>query len=663
MDKHDSGRVRYPSPWALATLLTLPLAAHVDAGVIDENLNFATVNQNLWGPGTATVIDESVTIPPPDGIHASPSLDSFKDPTSALASFLGIDIGASFSPTATIDAGLTASFHANTGSIDLNYPANVQLTLPNSVTAGQSFTVSATPPGPVSLGTLATIPVSNLINVGGGGYAAPGLGQFLTQTVGSVIQPTAGFTTVFPYAEAKVDLNLQAAGSIASRVCLVFCFDGPTVDLGSVDLSQQLFELSTLNGLQVLDQAVVPFNQTVPVAQGVSIGFSSPNISLNGVLGANGLLSDTAAKNFLDFSFNVDQLIPLVGQLLQSNIGPVGYDLLSVSPTISLGIQQTITFDPRLMVALQFDAPVLDSRTNQLTNIVTFAIGDSVTLTPTVGGAILPSDLGVKPTFFLDNTIHNTTTLVLGGTLTVQALSLDVGATLGPAFGPQTFDLGDIPLLALDDTPWTLSIPTITGQAQTIQRTGTGLQLQNLDFFVDPVGSDTNGQGHSKYDLFAGNTLVAQVFGQIVKTGGFGCAGSEIPSPLCQTMFVSDDEVFGFNQEDLGRYFCLACNDLSSNFLATSPFLTDALSGDSLFLSDLTKFDPLTNLNDLLDPASPLYDAQLAATQYFQTIQSSTARVIPAPAQVPEPNSLVLIATGIFCIALRRRLAPTQQRA
>jgi len=625
------------------------------AEVTTSNLNFATVNQNLWGPGSASVIDESITLPPPTGLSGSLSPGDFKDPASAVASFLGFDVGVSIAPTASFNAALSASFHANTGSIDLNYPTTIELTLPNQVQAGQSFTVSATPPGPVSLSTLAKTQIAAVVGAAGAGYSSGGLSQFLIPDLASGFQPVAGFSTVFPYAEAKVNLDLAAAGQITSKACLIFCVDGPTIKLGSIDLSQQIFELSTLNGLKVLDQTVVPFNQTIPIAQGVSIAFSSPNVSVDGTLRPDKSLMGSDQKSFLDFSFNVDQLIPFVGQILQSNIGPVGYDLLSVTPDISLGIKQEITFDPKLMVDLQFASPVYDNRDGKLKNDVVFQVGDSVNLTPTVGGALGGGSLLAKPTFFLDNTIHNTTTLVLNGTLDVQALKLDVGATLGPFFDSGPIDLGSIPLLDLDDQSWTLAIPPITGQAQTIARTGLGLGAQalNYQFTADGTGQ-TNSQGHLRYQVSAAGNQLGLAFGQIVQTGGLSCF-REIFDPHCQTLFIADDDLFGPNQEPLGRMFCIQCNDLSPLFLDASPFLADDASGEKLLLSDLTSFPQLIDLEQLLDPMSPLYDTQLATSQYFADVSSTPAALVRET--VPEPGSLLLALTAVFALSFCSRMS------
>ncbi len=627
--------------------------ATAHAGVVSVNLNFATVNQNLWGPGAAVIIDESITIPPPAGISANLNPGSFSDPTSALASFLGFDVGVKISPTASFAAGLTASFYANSGSINLNYPKNVLLTIPSEVQFGQPFAVSASPPGPVSLLNLANTPLNAVVAAAGSGYATPALGNLLIDPVLHRFEPTAGFTTVFPYAEAKVDLDLKASGKITTAGCLVVCFDGPSINLGSVDLSQQLFELSTLSGLKVLDKPVVPFNQTVDVAQGVSIGFRSPNINLSGVLLADGSLEGSGAQTFLDFSFNVNQLIPLVGQILQSNIGPVGYDLLSVTPTVSLGLQQQISFDPKLMVALQFNIPVRDSRDDKVKNLVVFPVGETVELLPTIGGGVVSGgSLLAKPTFFLDNTIHNTTTLVLSGTLTVQALEIMTGATLGPFFDSGAINLGDIPLLVLNDRSWTLDIAPITGPTQTITRTGLGAILDYSVALSSP--GSTNSLGHSLYDLFAAGDPVTQVFGQVMQIGAslIPCGTTELPDPSCQTVFLADDDVYRGN-EPLGRLFCIFCNDLSLLFAPNSPILLDVATGEALLLADLSQFPLLTGLGQLLDPTSPLYDAQLATSQYYANFVSTRAAL--EGRSVPEPDALMLLLTGFIALALRRR--------
>jgi hypothetical protein len=138
-------------------------------------------------------------------------------------------------------------------------------------------------------------------------------------------------------------------------------------------------------------------------------------------------------------------------------------------------------------------------------------------------------------------------------------------------------DLGSIDLLDLDDQPWTLAIPPITGQSQTIARTGLGIGAQALNYQFTADGSgQTNWQGHLRYQVSAAGIDLGSAFGQIVQTGGgFSCL-TEIFNPRCQTLFVADDDLFGANQEPLGRPFCIQCNDLSL-FFDTSPVLWQRL--------------------------------------------------------------------------------------
>ncbi|MCP5145116.1 MAG: hypothetical protein H6978_09930 [Gammaproteobacteria bacterium] len=628
-------------------------AVPLSATVVTNSLNFATVGQNLWGPGTAFIIDESVTLPPPAGVSAHIAPGTYSGLADFVTDFLDIDLGARIAPSADISASLRASLYVNSGSLDLNYPMQASLNVANEARMGQAFTVSLTPPSLLAA-SLSSINSSALVASGGGGYALPGLSQFMLSQ--NVLQPRAGFSTQFPFAEARVDLSLSATGQIASEICfIVDCIAGPTVDLGRVDFNQQLFELNTLTGLKVLDEPVVSFDQTIDVVQGIQIGFHSPTITLDGTLRADGTLRDSGSSNFLDVAFNVNQLIPIVGQLLQSNIGPIGYNLLSVSPALSFTLRQAIEFDPRLMVALQFDAPVRDQRDGRFKNLVIFEYGESVDLLPTLGGGIFSGgDLRVKPTFFLDNSLHNVTSLVLDGSLSVDALALMVGPTLGPLFQSGALPLFDLPLLDLVNDSWLLDIPPITAGELAIPRTGILQEaLYTQPFIANAVpGAATNSLGHALYRLETGGGLVSTAYGEIVQQGSnplscFGIGLDFVP-PDCQTFFIADDDVWifgdGVDAEDelLGRLFCIVCNDLSNLFLPDSPGVTDDVSGDRLLLSDLSSFAVPVDAAQLLDPASDLYSPTLAESQFHTSLIATAPRVVPRT--VPEPGVLPLLA-------------------
>ena len=640
--------------WMMVAGLTFILShGSAVAGLISENLNFAAVNQNLWGSGTATIVDQTINIPDPNIKVDNLSPGSFSvDPASAIAHFFGIDVGSEISPTASFSTGLSASFHANSGSFDVNYPTSVNLTLPNSIQSGQAFTVSASLPGPFVPPIQTSMSPAILAALGGGGYSSPLLVKSVINS--GLLTPTAAFSTEFPNAEAKVDLNLSASGGATVGFCIIKCFD-KTFTFGSVDLNQQILELNSLTGIQVLDQPVVSFNQTLNLAQGVSVSFSSPTLSLDGTLQSNqpfAALYDQQSTNFLGFAFNVDQLLPLVGAILQSNVGPIGYDLLSVTPSVSLGISQALSFDPTgMFVDLQFSSPVLDSRDNLVkTDVLVPVDGSNVTLTPATVGGGLTNSMRIKPTYLLDSAVHNTTSLTLDGSLQVQALSLDT-PSLGPFYEPPPIDLFSLPLANLDNNIWSSDM-AITTQTQSLPFASSIIE----QFTVKP-GIDTGGL--PSLDIMSGDTPLAHVNGDMyrVPVGGgspFSCY-QEI-SPLCDTIFQSSNDVIvDINgvPANLGNIFCVYCMDRPDELYAqSSPFILGLDNNPMLYLSDLTSFPQLVTTDQLLDPSDPNYDVQLAQSQYFQTI-STTPPALPSTT-VPEPGTLWLIECGLLGLAATR---------
>lgn len=633
-------------------------AGHASASVIDTNLNFSAVNQNLWGPGEAIVADRTISIPDP-AVHVDNlSPGSFSDPTSAIAHFLGVDVGVKISPTASFSAGLTASYHVNTGSYDVNYPAAVRLRLPDQVVAGQPFTVSAEPPGPVALSANPVVSQTALAAIAGAGYSTSSLAYRSVVNEG-LLAPVPGFATQFPYAEARVALDLAASGGVDARFCLVVVCPGKTFNFQTVDARQQIFEVNSLSGIQVLNQPVVSFNQTLNLAEGVSVTFRSPSINLDASLPSGASLAPLVAsgqQDFLDFSFDANKLLPVVGALLQNNVGPIGYDLLSVSPTLSLGLSQSISFDPtEVFVNLQFSAPVLDSRDGLVkTEVLVPVDGSGVSLTPATVGGGLTGTLQVKPTYLLESTVHNTTALTLGGTVTVAALALDT-PKLGP-FYDHTFDLGTATLFDLIDDPWSSEIPAITTPTQSIPFQSSFLQK----VAVNLGGYDGGG---SFFDVYSSGTLIAShVYGDLVNvpvSGGAeaGCNFND-PDFLCDTLFqANQDIVIGsplLQQIDLGRLLCIVCIDRPEDLYApTSPFLTDAALNPLLYLSDLHSFPEFLTPAALLDPTNAHYDPQLAQSQFFQQITSTPSSIVDDT--VPEPATLWLLAIAMFCALPRSR--------
>src|SRR5579885_187923 len=165
----------------------------------DLNLNFATANQSLWGPGSATVLGDSFNIVDINQDLHLPKFDG--DPISGLLDFLGLgDVASvSLSPSAVGAAKLTASYQVNSGSIDVNYPQQVLLNLPGSIQAGQPFNVGLVydtfeNAGPIRF---SSVNYADFLNsaAAGDGYSTTPVNKFMVPApdVATEILPTPGF--------------------------------------------------------------------------------------------------------------------------------------------------------------------------------------------------------------------------------------------------------------------------------------------------------------------------------------------------------------------------------------------------------------------------------------------------------------------------------------
>ncbi|HEU4618371.1 MAG TPA: PEP-CTERM sorting domain-containing protein [Gammaproteobacteria bacterium] len=682
--------LRLNVPLCAAVIASFGSAAHAD--VIP--LNFATVNQSLWGPGNAVVYDGSLSLPDPY-LQTHVSVPGFGvDATGALLDFLGVgNIGPSLTvhPEADVTAGVTAGYHINSGAISLNYPEQVVLDVPDSVQAGQPFTVDLRYPGTFDDVSFLRSAVSQsgvpsvLAAAAGGGYAAGPLTPFLTSgpLIEDLVTPQAGFTTTSPYAEAYVRATLLASANIHAEACIglgpfgeVCPVDGD-ISLGTTKVldDSDILKLSTLTGLSVLGQDVLDLSAAhldIPGGFG-SVDFASPSIALDDdALNADGALDDSAATTFLSLGIDVDQLVPLVGTILHNSVGPFSYDLLSVEPTLSLTLHQSVLFDPTgLDVDLHFSDPVIceDCADTQPTRDVRFAAGESRSLLAAGGDLLGGGDLTVTPTFSLEGTLHNRTYVTLDGSLDITALELTNPTHAGPVCCDPV-DLFEAVLPGLDfDEAFPLFVPSITAAEQVLDRTGFE-QLAS----IQPAGVDAG--GHQQYRLAfengGGGGFTALAEGTLVRTPvggaptdggncGFDCV-NPCDNPVlivpCDTYFEAAEDVF-FGNSDLGRLFCIECIDAGRP--DRSPSLVDT-DGVAVFFSDLTDYPSLPSAADIVDPASPYYDpvlansARLFGPENPVTIAGGTFVNHPhGVAAVPEPGGLALLGSGLFGLVVVRR--------
>ena len=637
------------------------------------NLNFATVNQSLWGPGNATVMDGSYSIPDP-AINQHLDLSNFDvSPTGALLSFLGLSsIGPSLTvhPSADVTAGITASYHVNSGSINLNYPQQAVLNVPDTLVNGETFDVSLNYPG-VSLPWefSASSFLSSLQAAGGGaGYASPAISAYMPSIINSLLAPQAGFTTVSPFAEATIHADFSVAANLHGEACIglgitEWCpFDGD-INLGSTSLNQDILKLSTLTGLQVLGQPVIDLSQShfdLPLGLG-SVDFNSPSLNLStDTVHGDGSMSADGSNSFLSMGLDVDQLVPLVGQILHNSLGPFAYDLLSVQPTIGLTLHQVLTFDPTLMVDLHFSDPVicLTCPDTDATWDVSFAVGQTETLMPASVGSILDPTT-VTPTFSLANTFHNTTYVTLDGSVDIDALGLTAPVTTGFAL-QDSFPLFSVALPGIDiDTPFTLDIPSITTASKTLARGGNLAQLMNAHI-TDVIDAAT---GNHKFDLeFDDPALNTAVSGRLVQIPlevpgdcGFPCIDPcNYPGIQCETYFQADQDVI-VGATNLGRLFCITCIGLPGGL--PSPVLVDE-NDISVFFSDLNDVPGMPTAADIVDLASPFYDEVLAnnelAGEVFTTPGGEITNNPSGTPPLPEPGSLFLLGAGLAALFVSR---------
>ena len=652
---------RFRCAAAALAVLWMGTALPGRADTVTQYLNFAAVNQSQWQAGPGTVIDRTYSLPDP-ALSANVTAASINtNPAGALLDVLGGLLGISLddlasvklTPQASFSAALTAQYHINGGTLNLNYPTDVQLTAPSQITSGKTFTISSgIPDNSASPLSKLQVPVSQLTAAAGAGYAA--LGEALGYDTQSGFRTSAGFTTTFPYADASVGVNFQASASIQAQACVLLFCGGGSIDLPSVGKNVQVVEVNTLNGIKILDNNFVSFNQTYSADGFVDLTLHSPNVSVSGTLNGSGALVGGANSSVLTVGFDVAQLLPVVGQLLDANFAGIGYNLLKVEPQLSLGVYQNMSFQPTsLMVDLQFNQPVIYN--GKVTREIVAPVGQALNVTPAVVGGFGGSELVVRPTYMLDNTFINQTGLSVSGELDVDALQILEPFSTDPLVHKE-FDLGTLDLPPLETDEFTVEVGQITtadvdlgenpdlGLLLTYSFTGVtepdgGAQLE-LSIDGTPVGT-----GEQDY--------VPPVGGTISDCIGFGFTG------ICDTVFMADNDII-YGGQDLGRFFCVACTDSETGFNAVNPILNEDFG--SLFLSDLSTYASIPTPDQVI-ASDPVFSS---SGTYYDNSSFTPGALVPNP----EPGTMVLAAAGLIAVLrkigvaerLRARLQAVSRR-
>ncbi|RMD64369.1 MAG: PEP-CTERM sorting domain-containing protein [Alphaproteobacteria bacterium] len=369
-------------------LVMVPAGAK--ATMIVDTFDFQVSNQQIWG-GAAPVFEETLANLPLGGTIGPGNLVA----DFGLLGQYGIEAGL----TAQVDVGLQSrlrNFHL--GSVDINFPVNVELNFPDQVNAGQTFTISSS------------------FSVG----------------------PGAGFTTIADQSELDFSADAALSAGLNLRACIVTCFVDNTdpsspfffqenVDLGTFDLITQTKDNTIINidlpdigqpaafvGKPTIPGAGIDIDPTQDLTSGpdaiidlaiaettnISGKITVPDLSQSGGLTSAATLSGKVVDVFTDIAVDLDSM--LSPPLPPLGIGPVnisgvtfGADIFDASLVTKLIADQMIEFQgvPKAILDL---GPL---------GIVELVLGESVDVTAPAN----VSELQISPTYVLDNTFSNTT--------------------------------------------------------------------------------------------------------------------------------------------------------------------------------------------------------------------------------------------------------------
>ena len=253
----------------------------------------------------------------------------------------------------------------------------------------------------------------------------PSVDSFLAgETVSIGSGWTLGAGATIDAAETRGDLRLNAAFDIDSDVDVTVY--APGTSTGSVvDVDWQgdftVFSFSALDP--------VPPIPAVVTAGVMSGDFGSISVQPAGsTVSPSGSISVSGTNEFSSINIDLDRLANLFGAPLLGGCGKkflagVCFDLLDADANVDLDVEQTLTFDPDVLVRLDFAAPV-GSITGPYRSVdpglqwVVFEAGQQIDVT-LPAGTIEP--IAVTPSIYLENEFTNETELRTESYITLSA--------------------------------------------------------------------------------------------------------------------------------------------------------------------------------------------------------------------------------------------------
>lgn len=604
-----------------ALLLASPAAP---ARVISYNLDLNAENVNLWSGGPAGAFDFTRFVGPawdtgPQSIG--------KDFTICLL-VACVGWAAELHGETRGRIGFEYGVSGTSGSLAVEYPVRASLNISDSLVTGQPFSITP---------TLEVMP-------DGFDYWAPrGRGSVQLVNSGAPTLQSQG-----PTLQAHLDALAEVYARLGGKLCAGACPNPPEL---VVDTGLKRLELLALNrnndgAARALGIDLGSLPVQFPVTPFLSVSLDKPDLNTNsrvsgGFDATTGALTSQARDDVAGVTLDLTNLVGTFVPILEPFLGQheylgVGYNLIDATAGLTLDVAQQLGFAQAGMVThLEFTDPVRNLTTNA------FGTGFDIPLGETQEFVVNARNIGVVPTFSFAGTGSNSTDLVLGGNVGVQALALGIdGIKLGPLVKEEaSADFGTFDL-------W--------NQAFAIPFDPVTVRPVNLAFAVP-----YNVQLDADLCDLAPFLGLPRCFNRVMRVRTDLCNVDELAvNPSCSDA-VKRGEIWSVDAScATGSIFGLGCDpvfvgftDLVASLIPQLTTLIDETALGDLLFSNIGRFELAQVAQGALrtDADARALLASLGEYPLFREF------VAPAGTQVPEPDGLMLLATALCAFAWLRR--------
>lgn len=609
-------------------------AAAVQARVVTYNLDLNAENVNLWGGGPATTFDFTR--------FAGPEWNTGYQ-----------SVGKDWTVCFLIGcAGFAAELHGETrgrlgfeygvrgtaGSLSIEYPVRASLNISDALITGQPFSIT---------------PTLDLALNGFDYWAPRGRNSLQRVNTGPPTLQSTG-----PSLQAHLDAIADIYVRLGGKLCAGVCPNPPDLVL---DTGEQRLELLALNrnndgAARALGMNLGSLPAQFPVTPFLSVSLDKPNLDTNsnasgGVDPATGMLTSRARDDVAGLTLNLTELIGTFVPLLKPVLGKkeylgVGYNLLDATAGLTLDLAQELGFAQAEMVThLEFSDPVR----NVTTGVV--GTGFDIPLGETQEFVVNARNIGMVPTFRFTGAGSNSTDLVLGGNVGVQALALSIdGIKLGPLVKEEasadfgTFNVWNAQGFAIPFDPVTVRPVNLEFEVPRVAQLG--VDICQLAAFV--------GLPHCIDRFVRVRTDLCNVDDLAVNTD---CSDA-----------VTRGEIWSVDADcRTGSVFGVGCDpvfmgftDLVASLVARHATLIDESGLGDLVFSNIDRFNLAAIAQGALRTDADAR-ALLASLGEYPIFREFSAP--PGAQVVPEPGGVLLLGTSLVLLARRVRAGGLRRAA